>query len=79
MTATEDDSAFSRSRASAHKFIMVGIWAGLCGAIVAGFLVAVGTSVPLYSAAVVEFVLRWAVATGFGGALLATVYWEVRA
>ena len=79
MTATEDDSAFSRSRASAHKFIMVGIWAGLCGAIVAGFLVALGTSVPLLSAPVAEFVLRWAVTAGFSAALLATVYWEVRA
>ena len=78
MTATEDDSTFSRSRSSAHKLIMVGIWAGLCGAIVAGFLVAVGTSVPLVSATVAEFVLRWAVMTGLSGALLATVYWEVR-
>jgi hypothetical protein len=58
---------------------MVGIWAGLCGAIVAGFLIALGTSVPLYSAAVAEFVLRWSVATGLSGALLATVCWEVRA
>ena len=81
MTAIEDDSTLARDddRDRVHKLIQIGLWTGLCGAIVAGFFVAVGTSVPLYSAAVVEFVLRWAVATGLSGALLATVYWEVRA
>ena len=74
MTATEDDSAFSRSRASAHRLIMVGIWAGLCGAVACGSLVAVGTSAPLFSAPVAAVVLRWAVATGLGGTLLATFY-----
>ena len=80
MTAIEDDSTLARDddRERAHKLIQIGLWAGLCGAIVTGFLVAVGTSVPLYSATVVEFVLRWAVTTGLSGALLATVYWEVR-
>ena len=77
MTATEDDSTLARDddRDRVHKLIQI----GLCGAIVAGFLIAVGTSVPFWSAAVAEFVLRWAVATGLSGALLATVYWEMRA
>ena len=81
MRSTEDDGALVRDGdpERAYKLIQIGIWAGLCGAIVAGFLVAVGTSVPLYSATVVEFVLRWAVVIGLSGALLATVYWEVRA
>ena len=81
MTAIEGDSTLARDddRDRVHKLIQLGIWAGLCGAIVAGFLVAVGTSVPLYSAAVGEFVLRWAVTTGFSAGLLTTVYWEVRA
>ena len=67
MRSTEDDSALGRTpegdRERAHKLIQIGIWAGVCGAIVAGFLVALGTSVPLYSATVAEFVLRWAVTT----------------
>ena len=82
MTAIEDDSTLARDDESGdrvHKLIQIGLWTGLCGAIVAGFLVAVGTSVPFWSAAVAEFVLRWAVATELSGALLATVYWEVRA
>ena len=81
MRATEDDSTLARDddRDRVHNLIQIGLWAGVCGAIVAGFLVALGTSVPLLSAAVAEFVLRWAVATGLGGTLLATVYWEVRA
>ena len=81
MTATEDDSTLARDddRDRVHKLIQIGLWTGVCGAIVAGFLVAVGISVPLVSATVAEFVLRWAVTTGLSGALLATVYWEVRA
>ena len=81
MTAIEDDSTLARDgdRDRVHKLIQIGLWTGLFGAIVAGFFVAVGTSVPLYSATVAEFVLRWAVTTGLSGALLATVYWEVRA
>jgi formate-dependent nitrite reductase membrane component NrfD len=81
MRSTEDDRALVRDgdRDRVHKLIRIGIWTGLCGAIVAGFLVALGTSVPFWSAAVAEFVLRWAVTTGFSAALLATVYWEVRA
>ena len=80
MTAIEDDSTLARDDDSdrVHKLLQIGLWTGLCGAIVAGFLVAVGTSVPLYSAAVGEFVLRWAVTTVLSGGLLATVYWEVR-
>ena len=79
MRATEDDSTLARDddRDRVHNLIQIGLWAGVCGAIVAGFLVALGTSVPLVSAAVAEFVLRWSVTTGLSGALLATVYWEV--
>ena len=83
MRSTEDDSALGRTpegdRDRVHKLIQIGLWTGLCGAIVAGFFVAVGTSVPLYSATVAEFVLRWAVVIGLSGVLLATMYWEVRA
>ena len=81
MRSTEGDSplAHDDDRDRVHKLIQIGLWTGLCGAIVAGFLVALGTSVPLLSAPVAEFVLRWAVTTGFSAALLATVYWEVRA
>ena len=80
MRSTEDDGALVRDgdRDRVHKLIQIGIWAGLCGAVASGSLVAVGTSVPLLSALVAEFVLRWAVATGLSGALLATVYREVR-
>jgi hypothetical protein len=78
MTATEDGSASSRSRASAHKLIQIGLWAGLCGAVACGSLVAVGTSAPLFSPPVAEFVLRWAIVIGLSAVLLATVYWEVR-
>jgi hypothetical protein len=79
MTAIEDDSTLARDDDSdrVHKLIQIGLWVGVCGAIVAGSLVALGTSVPLVSAAVAEFVLRWGVTTGLSGALLATVYWEV--
>ena len=79
MTAIEDDSTLARDdgRDRVHKLIQIGLWVGVCGAIVTGFLVAVGTSVPFWSAAVAEFVLRWAVTTGLSGALLATVYWGV--
>ena len=83
MRSTEDDSTLARppdgDRDRVHKLIQIGLWVGLCGAIVAGFLVAVGTSVPLVSATVAEFVLRWAVTTGLSATLLATVYLEVRA
>jgi hypothetical protein len=82
MRSTEDDSTLSRTsdgdRDRVHKLIQIGIWVGLCGGIASGSLVAVGTSAPLWSAPVAEFVLRWAVVIGVSGALLATVYWEVR-
>ena len=82
MRVTEDDSTLSRTHDGdgdrVHKLIQIGLWVGVCGAIVTSFLVAVGTSVPLLSAPVAEFVLRWAITTGLSGALLATVYWEVR-
>ena len=81
MTAIEDDSTLARDddRERVYKLIQIGLWASVCGAIVTGFLVAVGTSAPLWSAPVAEFVLRWAVTTGLSGVLLATVYREVRA
>ena len=80
MRSTEDDSALVRDgdRDRVHKLIQIGLWVGLYGAIVTGFLVAVGTSVPLWSAAVAEFVLQWAIAIGLSAVLLAPVYWEVR-
>ena len=82
MRSTENDSALSRTldgdHERGHKLIQIGLWAGFCGAIATGFLVAVGTSVPLLSAAVAAFVLRWAVVIGLSAVLLATVYWRVR-
>ena len=82
MRSTEDDSALARTpdidRERGHNLIQIGIWAGFCGAIVTGFLVAVGTSVPLFSAAVAAFVLRWAVVIGLSAVLLAALYWRVR-
>ena len=78
MTATEDDSAFSRSCASAHNLIQIGLWAGLCGAVACGSLVAVGTSAPLFSTPVAAFVLRWAIVIGVSAVLLAALYWRVR-
>ena len=78
MSETEEPIVIGRDRDRAHKLIQIGLWAGLCGAIATGFLVAVGTSAPLLSAPVAEFVLRWAVVIGLSAVLLAPVYWEVR-
>ena len=78
MSETEEPIVLGLDRDRAHKLIQIGLWAGLCGAIATGFLVAVGTSVPLWSAAVAEFVLQWAIAIGLSAVLLAPVYWEVR-
>jgi len=82
MSETEDDSALARERGGdrerAHQLIQIGLWAGLCGGLASGSLVAVGTSVPLLSAPVAEFVLRWAIVIGLSAVLLATAYWEVR-
>ena len=80
MTSAKDDSTLTRERAGDrdHDLIQIGLWAGLGGAVACGSLVAVGTSAPLLSAPVAEFVLQWAVVIGLSAVLLATVYWEVR-
>ena len=82
MTSAKDDSPLAPSRERGgdrdHKISQIGIWAGLCGGIASGSLVAVGTSAPLFSATVAAFVLRWTVVIGLSAVLLATVYWRVR-
>jgi hypothetical protein len=78
MSAAEDPIVIIIERERIRKISHVGIGAAASSAVATEAVVAVGTSAPLWSAVVAEFVLRWAIAIGLVATVLAALYLGVR-
>jgi hypothetical protein len=78
MSAAEDPIVIVIERERVRKIGHVGIAAAGLGAVAVGAAVAVYTSAILWSAAVANFILQWAIAIGLVAAVFAALYLGVR-